>query len=83
MDNFLSFLHRTRVGLSNAHRRVLGVKLTIEKVVTLPPHEFEGWTSWYDEQKSLNVSFEKDYVKATSRPRHASELVQEEVFRFK
>ncbi|KAL6976484.1 RING-type E3 ubiquitin transferase [Sarracenia purpurea var. burkii] len=80
---FLDFLRRTRAAPYNAGRRTLPVKLTIEKVITLPAQEFEVWTSWYEEQRILDSTFVRDYAEAIGRPRRGSELANQEVLMFR
>ncbi|KAL6953540.1 RING-type E3 ubiquitin transferase [Sarracenia purpurea var. burkii] len=67
----------------NAGRRTLPVKRTIEKAITLPAQKFEAWTSWYEEQRSLDSSFVTDYAEAIGRPRRGSELANQEVLMFR
>ncbi|CAK9173649.1 unnamed protein product [Ilex paraguariensis] len=69
IETLLEFLCSMMTQPCNTRRKLFPLELVIKKTVKIPHHEFEAWTSWYDEQKSLNDDFERDYLTAISELR--------------
>ncbi|CAK9160065.1 unnamed protein product [Ilex paraguariensis] len=68
-----------RTAPCNLNRNILYLDLVIEKIVIVPSHEFEAWTSWYHEQNRLNNDFVLYFERAISRPRSQRALMNEAV----
>lgn len=78
VSRITDFLFCTMNKFSQAGGENLAISLTIRKLVMIPDHEFQAWTSWYKEQKRLNPDgFEKEYHRAISVPRTVHELLYE------